>query len=196
MSSTNPQSDASHDAHVEEAAPPTETTTGTEVESAQDETSDEVSRLATELEAANGRVLRAQAELENFRKRIRREMDDERKFAAMPLVRDLLPVIDDLDRAISASEQGADSTGLLDGVKMVRSKLLGALAQHGCQPVPAKGAAFDPAIHEAIMKQPTSAEDAGTVVDVAQEGYRMHDRVVRPAQVVVATEVESQAAGE
>jgi molecular chaperone GrpE len=133
-----------------------------EFESAGDSSAD----LETELAEARGRALRAQAELENFRKRIRRDMDEERRYATLPLIRDLLPVIDNLDRALSAVQVDA--------------------AQHHCRVIDAIGLSFDPMWHEAIAEQPSDEHPPGTVMEVAQIGYRIHDRVIRPTQVIVS----------
>jgi molecular chaperone GrpE len=142
--------------------------------------------LPTELAEARGRALRAQAELENFRKRIRRDMDAERRYAALPLIRDLLPVIDNLDRALSAVELDDSAGGLLEGVQMVSRQLQSVLHQHHCQVIDAAGMSFDPMCHEAIAEQPSNEYPAGTVMEVAQIGYRLHDRVIRPTQVIVS----------
>ena len=149
---------------------------------------DSNSDLAVELAEANGRALRAQAELENFRKRMRREMDEQQRYAATPLVRELLSVVDDLERAIVAAEQSEDKAGLLAGVKMVEDRLRLVLGQHGCQKIEADGATFDPAQHEAILHQPSDEHEPGAVMQVTQQGYQLHDRVIRPAQVIVAKE--------
>jgi len=142
--------------------------------------------LAVELDAANDRVLRAQAELENFRKRTRRDLDDERRYANLPLLGDLLPVLDNLDRAVEAAEQTDATSGLLAGVKMVSSQMLAVLAQFGCRPIEANGVAFDPNLHEAIGKEPAAESAEGIVTRVVREGYRLHDRVVRPPQVLIS----------
>ena len=142
--------------------------------------------LVVELEAANDRVLRSQAELENFRKRTRRELDDQRRFANLPLLGDLLPVLDNLDRALEAAEQTDSTTGLLTGVKMVSSQLLAVLMQHGCRPIEAEGVAFDPNLHEAIGKEPSTETAEGFVTRVTRVGYQLHDRIVRPPQVLIS----------
>lgn len=147
---------------------------------------DHITRMQQELSAARDQALRAAAELENYRKRVQRDMQEERKYASVAVVRELLPVVDDIDRAIASAEQSHDAEALLDGIKMVRKQLAELLTNQGVQQVPAQGAEFDPAIHEAIMQQTTDEHPPGTVVQVAKEGYRMHDRVVRPAQVVVS----------
>lgn len=147
----------------------------------------EINKLRADLEDASDRVLRAQAELDNFRKRARRELDDERRYAVSPLLVDLLPVLDNMFRAIAAAEKAPGSNGLLEGVKMIAGSLLGVLARHNCQPIQALHQPFDPAFHQAISQQATAEFPPGTVVLVAQEGYMLHDRVLRPAQVIVST---------
>jgi molecular chaperone GrpE len=147
----------------------------------------EIGKLRTDLEDASDRVLRAQAELENYRKRARRELEDERRYASMGLLRDLLPVLDNMQRAIAASEKSGGDSTLLDGVKMVAQSLIATLAKHDCRPIAALHQPFDPAFHEAISQQATNDVPANTVVLVAQDGYTLHDRVVRPAQVIVST---------
>ncbi len=146
----------------------------------------EINKLRADLQDASDRVLRAQAELENYRKRARRELEDERRYATLPLLRDLLPVIDNLQRAIDAAEKSPQAAGLLDGVKLVAQSLASALAKHDCKKIEALGQPFDPAVHEAISQQPSAEHEPNTVVYVAQEGYVLHDRVVRPAQVIVS----------
>ena len=159
---------------------PTSTTTVGEQES-------EIERLRTDLEEAADRVLRAQAELDNYRKRALREIDEERRYANLPMIRDLLPVVDNIQRAIAAAEKTPDSAGLLEGIKMVANSLVGALARHHCTKIDALHKPFDPAFHEAIAQQPSDQFPPNTVLDVPQDGYVLHDRVVRPAQVVVST---------
>lgn len=146
-----------------------------------------VIQLESELQEANDRTLRVQAELENYRKRAQREMADERKYAVIPLVRDLLPVVDNLERAIEAAQQSPNSAGLLDGVKMVAGQLTAALAQHQCVRVEGEGAQFDPNIHQAIGQEPSDKYPAGIVSRAFQAGYKLNDRVIRPAQVFVST---------
>jgi molecular chaperone GrpE len=143
--------------------------------------------LQAELAAATARELRAHAELENFRKRANRLLDEERKYAPLPLLRDLLPIVDNLERAIQSAAQDGGAAGLLEGVKMVRQQLTTVLAQHHCQQIEAEGAVFDPHLHEAIAQFPTDQAPPGTVVEVTLPGYRLHDRVVRPSQVLVSS---------
>lgn len=143
--------------------------------------------LQAELQNAEDRVLRAQAELENFRRRMRREMENERQYAALPLLNDLMTVVDNLGRAIGAAEQSEGQVGLLDGVKMVTSQLMGALEKHHCTEIQADGQPFDPNLHEAIAQQPSDEYAAGIVMMTTQAGFQLNDRVVRPSQVIVST---------
>jgi molecular chaperone GrpE len=146
-----------------------------------------VESLQALLKEARDRSLRAQAELENFRKRTLRTLDEERRFAAVPLLRDLLPVVDNLQRAITAAEQHDSGTGLLAGVQLVATQLAAVLARHHCTPIPAApGCAFDPHLHEAMAQLPATDCPPGHVCQVLQPGYQLHDRVIRPALVFVA----------
>jgi molecular chaperone GrpE len=151
----------------------------------------ETSKLRADLEDASDRVLRAQAELDNYRKRARRELEDERRYAALPLLRDLLPVLDNMRRAIEAAQKSPGAEGLVDGVKLVAQSLETVLANHHCQRIDALGKPFDPAFHQAISQHSSAEHPPNTVVLVAQEGYTLHDRVIRPAQVIVSTRPEA-----
>jgi molecular chaperone GrpE len=142
--------------------------------------------LGAALAEAEARVLRSQAELENFRKRSRRERDEERKYAVAPLIRDILPVIDNLRRAIDAANDGSEAAGLSQGVQMVVTQLSMVLGQHHCTEIPALHLPLDPNQHEAIAQRPSDDVPAGNVLEVATIGYKLHDRVLRPAQVVVS----------
>ncbi len=146
----------------------------------------DVATCEAELEETRDRLLRTQAELENFRRRAQRELQDTRRFATQPLLTDLLPVLDNMERAIDAAEQAPGGSGLLEGFRMVHQLLLTVLEKHDCLPIEADGVAFDPALHEAMMQEPSPAAK-GTVTRVLQRGYRLHDRVIRPAQVFVST---------
>ena len=155
-------------------------------ESATAEEPSEYETLRSDLEQMKDRALRVQAELENYRKRVAREMADERRYAEMSLLRDLLPVLDNMDRAIEAAEKSGEAPQLLEGFKMVAQQLLGILERHHCVPIQALHEPFDPNFHEAILQQPSGDHPAGTVIHVANTGYRLHDRVVRPSQVIVS----------
>ncbi|WP_425613925.1 nucleotide exchange factor GrpE [Anatilimnocola sp. NA78] len=146
-----------------------------------------IDQLEAELKKAQDELLRQQAEFENFRKRKAREIEEERKYTILPFARDLLPVVDNLDRALDAAAQGGDATSLRDGVKMVSAQLMNVLSQHQCVRIPGVGAEFDPNFHQAIAQEATAEYPAGSVSREAQVGYKLYDRVVRPAQVFVST---------
>jgi len=147
---------------------------------------EEMERLRHEAAEADKRVLMAQAEAENFRKRMRRDFEDQLTYAAMPLVTDLLQVRDNLVRALEATDQSDSVSGLKEGVAIVAKQLDDTLVKYGVREIPAEGEEFDPNYHEAISQMP-SDRPAGTVAHVALTGFQMHDRVVRPSQVVVST---------
>jgi molecular chaperone GrpE len=143
--------------------------------------------LASELAAANDRLLRLHAEMQNLRNRTSREIADERRYAALPVLREVLPVVDNIDRAIEAAEKAGEAENLLAGFRLVRQQLATILSSHGCQPIEAASQPFDPNFHQAISQLPSPDVPAGTVSMVTQEGYKLHDRVVRPAQVIVSS---------
>jgi len=143
--------------------------------------------LEAQLAAEQDRVLRLQAEMQNLRNRLARENADERRYAALPLLRDLLPVVDNIDRAIEAAQQRSDAESLLEGFQLVRQQLVNILERHNVQPISALGEPFDPQVHEAILKQPSDEHAADHVALVTQQGYQLHDRVVRPSQVIVSS---------
>jgi molecular chaperone GrpE len=130
------------------------------------------------------RWLRERADLENLKRRTTREKADLAKFACEGVLRDLLPVVDNLERAVAHAE-GADEA-LLSGVKMVLKALQDALERHGVKRVLARGALFDPAEHEAVAHIESAVHEPNAVVDEHQAGYRLHDRLLRPAMVTVA----------
>jgi len=142
--------------------------------------------LVEQVRDAEDRLLRTQAELENFRKRARREYDESQRYREIDLLRDLLPVLDNLERAIEAADRTTDVASLKEGFRMTAQQIEKVLDAHGCRAIDTVGHAFDPAVHDAILEQPTNDHSPGTIVQVASRGYRLHDRVVRPAQVIVA----------
>jgi molecular chaperone GrpE len=156
---------------------------------------DALESLCAELDAAKDRALRMQAELENYRKRVAREMAEQHRYANLPLLRDLLPVLDNMDRAIAAAEKSHDTAGLLEGVKMVAGQFEEVLQRYHCRRIEALDELFDPHLHEAISQQPSDEHPAGTVLLEAQAGFKLHDRVVRPSQVIVSTRSQPEEEG-
>jgi molecular chaperone GrpE len=131
---------------------------------------------------------RLAAEFDNYRKRVARDQAALVERAAERLVKELLPVLDDLERALEAAEAHEEAK-LEDGVRLVHRSLAAALSKEGLEAIPTDGA-FDPHVHEALLSQPSEAEE-GTVIEVLQKGYKLGDRVLRPARVVVAATKEN-----
>jgi molecular chaperone GrpE len=146
-----------------------------------------VADLEQQVREANDRALRSHAELENYRKRSQRELADERRYAIIPFARDLLTVVDNLERAIEAAQKSPDGSVLLDGVKMVADQLESVLKAHQCVRIETVGVPFDPNFHQALAQEPSDEHPAGTITRATQAGYKLHDRVIRPAQVFVST---------
>jgi molecular chaperone GrpE len=128
---------------------------------------------------------RSQAEFLNFQKRSRSQAEADRLYAVSPLANDLIPVIDNFERAIDAARQSG-SEAIITGLEMVHRQLLEALAKHGVEPIAALGQPFDPNVHEALMQQPDDDHPEGTVVAELNRGYRIRDRVLRPSRVAVS----------
>ena len=131
---------------------------------------------------------RVAAEFENYRKRILRDQESLVARAHERLVKELLPVLDDLERALAAAEEHEEAK-LEEGVRLVHRELDDALAREGLAEIETDGQ-FDPHVHEALLSQPSSEEE-GTVIEVVQKGYKLGDRVLRPARVVVAAPQEA-----
>ncbi|MFP4171927.1 MAG: nucleotide exchange factor GrpE [Candidatus Hydrogenedentota bacterium] len=155
--------------------------------------------LLEERDSLKDQVLRTRAEFDNYRKRLAREAEQNKKMATEALVRDLLPILDNLELAL---EHGKENTeGLTEGVQMVQNQLYDALTRHGLETIESKGVAFDPNVHEALMQAPSDEVPEGHVLQTFQKGYRLSDRVIRPAKVIVSQgtakdEAESQDASE
>lgn len=145
--------------------------------------------LEEQLDEEKDRNLRLQAELQNILNRKSREVADERKYGAISFMRDLLPAIDNIDRAleVAGSKESEEASGFLEGFRLVRQQLVTLLEQHQCEGIVTEGAAFNPELHEAILQQPSPDHAAGQIMMTTQSGFKLHDRVVRPAQVIVSS---------
>ncbi len=150
-------------------------------------------RLAAECEALADALLRLRAKFDNFRKRMSRELIESRERARGDLLSELLPVLDNLDRALDAAEHH-DEGKVLTGVRMTRDMFADLLRRSGVEEVETVGAPFDPTVHEAVAVQ-ASSEPEGTVMGVVERGYRQGNRVLRPARVVVSAGQTATAAG-
>jgi molecular chaperone GrpE len=128
---------------------------------------------------------RTQADFENYRKRAAKELSAAEGRGVAKLARELLPALDHLALALASAEAGDDG-GLAEGIRLVQTELLAALARTGVEAYSPQGERFDPEQHEAMAQQPVEGAEPGTVVEVYQQGYRLGDTVLRPARVVVA----------
>lgn len=144
-----------------------------------------LTRKNDEVKQLQDRILRLVAETENTRKRLEREKADGVCFANESLIRGLLPVLDNLDRAIQHSEQKADFESLLEGVRMTLKGFSDVLTRFGCMPFDAVGETFDPRYHEAMLQQESPGPE-NTVLQEYQKGYKLHERLLRPALVIVS----------
>lgn len=130
--------------------------------------------------------MRSAADFDNFRKRTRRELEDTRKAGREELLKDLLPVFDNLERAIASADRATEVKPVADGLKMVIRQFMDTLGRSGITKVPSIGAMFDPAVHEAIQQIESEEHPPGTVVSEVQPGYQQGERLIRAAMVVVA----------
>jgi molecular chaperone GrpE len=161
---------------VEAAAPPESPGDGQDI--------DEVRRQRDEFFE---QLQRARADFLNYQKRARLQADADRRYAVGSLATDLLPVLDNLERATEAARGAAGAESIISGLDLVSRQLLGALGKHGIEPIEALGQPFDPNLHEALMQQPDPDHPEGTVVAELGRGYRIQDRVLRPSKVAVST---------
>jgi len=151
------------------------------------EMEEKLESMGQEVKENYDRFLRVSAEFENYKKRAVREMNDFRKFANESFVKAMLPVVDNLDRAIesSSNDKQAD-TSMLEGVDMILKEILKIFEQFNVKPFESLGKTFDPSYHQAVMQEETEVYPENSVVNELQKGYMMHDRLLRPAMVVVA----------
>ena len=149
-------------------------------------------QLTAERDEAQDRLLRLQAEFENFRRRGLKERQEAHNYGHQNLVKDLLPTVDNLDRAIAHSSESAEGSGgeelqaLLQGIELVRRELLGVLGKYGVSKIEADQKPFDPAVHEAMTQIVDDSVPGGSVLQVLEEGYQLRDRMLRPSRVVVS----------
>lgn len=162
---------------------------------AKTEPADPIKEMEARLETAEqeakenyDRFLRLSAEFENYKKRSEREINEFRKYANESLIKEILSVADNLERALdsSRSDKQAD-TGLVEGVDMTLKEILNIFEKFSVKPVESLGKPFDPTFHQAVMQEQTDGHPENTVTNEIQKGYMMHDRLIRPAMVVVST---------
>jgi molecular chaperone GrpE len=142
--------------------------------------------LEDQLRQAEERVLRTAADAENFKKRLQREKEEQTRYANETLMRELLPVIDNLERALEHSASAPNQEGLLEGLKMTLKGFTDTLSRFGCTPLETIGQTFDPNFHEAVSQEERSEVEPNTVLRELQKGYILKERLLRPAMVIVS----------
>jgi molecular chaperone GrpE len=145
-----------------------------------------VASAKADVERFREQWMRTAADFDNYRKRSRKETDDARKAGREELLKELLPVFDNLERGLASAKGATDVKGVIDGLSMILKQFEGTLGKVGISRVPTVGSSFDPSLHEAIQQIETSDHPPGTVVAEVQPGYLSGDRLVRAAMVVVA----------
>ena len=170
---------------VPEAKDPIESDKGTEKK-------DEIQELKDQAAAEKDRALRLSAEFENYKKRTQREINDFKKFANESIFRQLLSVVDNLERAISAAEESSEESALFDGVKLTHKDMIKLFETFNVKPVKAEKEPFDPNFHQAVTQEENDKFPDNTVTTVLQKGYLLQDRLIRPAMVVVSKNTKKE----
>lgn len=155
-----------------------------------DDSSEEMDALRAERDELKDRFMRALADTENMRKRSERDRREAEQYGGSKLARDLLPVFDNLNRALEAAKEDdrASSAALLEGVELTMRELINVFKKHGIEPVvPEVGDKFDPQHHQAMFEAPVPGTKAGDIIQVMGQGFFLHDRLLRPAQVGVSS---------
>lgn len=188
MSSTDNPTNAQDDATAEAFAQAAETL-ASKSQAAGNE-SNELLKLKAERDSFYEQSLRANAELENFRKRMRREMEDAARYQYLPLIRDILPCLDNLNRTIQSAEASGNIESLLQGLRMTVKQFDDVFARNSAKPIATVGEPFDANVHEALTQIPTKDKPPMTVLQEIERGYVLHERVIRPAKVIVSSELK------
>nr|WP_106780021.1 nucleotide exchange factor GrpE [Lysinibacillus timonensis] len=144
-----------------------------------------IAELETKLEEEENRFIRLRADYDNMKRRVQIERESAEKYRAQSLLTNLLPVIDNLERALQVEVKSEDAISLYKGIEMVYRTFMDATNQEGLEIIPAEGEMFDPNIHQAVMQESNSEKDSGIILRELQKGYKLKDRVLRPSMVSV-----------
>ncbi len=150
------------------------------------EATQDVTALQEQLSELQDKLTRTWADFDNYRRRVQKDQEEARRYESLRLTHDLLPGLDSLGRAITTAEQTGDQQALLEGIRMVAQQFRDILKGHSAVPIEPQGQPFDPNLHEALTQVPSADHEPMTVLEVVEVGFRMHDRVVRPARVIVS----------
>lgn len=147
---------------------------------------DEVESLKQQVEELQDQLLRNAAELENFKRRMNEERAREIKYRAQSIITNIIPAIDNFERALASTVEDENTKNFLTGFKMIHAQLLEALKQEGVEVIAAEGVSFDPLVHQAVMQETVEGVESGMVLQELQKGYKLKDRVIRPSMVKVS----------
>ena len=150
------------------------------------ETISETESLKQQIEELKDQLLRNAAELENFKRRMNEERAREVKYRSQSIVTNIIPEIDNFERALSSTVEDENTKTFLTGFKMIHAQLVDALKQEGVEVIEAEGVAFDPTVHQAVMQEAVEGVESGMVLQELQKGYKLKDRVIRPSMVKVS----------
>ncbi|TDM18781.1 nucleotide exchange factor GrpE [Macrococcus canis] len=173
-----------NETNVDETAEATEETVIQEAP-VEDESTDPIAEIEAKLDQSEEKYLRLYAEFENYKKRTRQELDTERTYRAQSVLRDILPAIDNIERALAQQGESDEFKSLHKGVEMVYDSLLHSLKENGLEVIEALDQPFDPNLHQAVMQDSDSSKDSGIVLEELQKGYKLKERVLRPSMVKV-----------
>ncbi|CAN5585333.1 nucleotide exchange factor GrpE [soil metagenome] len=147
---------------------------------------DEVETLKSEVATLKDAVLRARAEMDNYRKRMAREKEEAIRYSNVALLESLIPIVDNFELGLEAAKNATDASGIVMGLGMVRKQLEDFLRSHGVETLDATGQPFDPNLHEAVGHEAHAEVEEGKVISQLRKGYKLKDRLIRPATVVVS----------
>jgi molecular chaperone GrpE len=145
-----------------------------------------VDELKAKLDEADNRYLRLQADFDNYRRRMKLDFEAAEKYRAQAIILELLPAMDNFERALKAEVDNDQAKSLLQGMEMIYRSLLEAIKREGAEPIEAVGEQFDPHLHQAVMQVEAEGTESGIVLEEFQKGYKLKDRVIRPSMVKVS----------
>jgi len=181
------ESEESEDAEGNDIQKDTQEIDSEEQNEDDDSPEDEIKKLESENKDFQDRLLRLSAEFENFKKRNRREMSEFKKFASEVLIKDLLAVVDNLDRALETASADEACKAIIDGVSMTRDEMLKVFSKYGVKTIEALEKEFDPAFHQAVGQEENADSPKNTILKEYQKGYTIHGRLLRPSMVIVSS---------
>ncbi|WIF94809.1 nucleotide exchange factor GrpE [Caminicella sporogenes] len=148
--------------------------------------SEEIEKYKKEIEEYKNKYLRITADFQNFKRRVEKEKSDLYKYGSEKIIVDILPILDNLERALQSAEDAEDNKGLRDGIEMVYKQFKDVLQKHGLEEIDCLGKEFDPNCHHAIMQEECEDKQSNSIIEVFQKGYKLNSKVIRPSLVKVA----------